>query len=217
MEAIESDPTLGVKVSCVFDTSAFKNLKADNFVNRKPKPLPHDEDECNWNAFVRAVNFIHGDAGFKGEGFPNLVEPFENWILYNRTAIDREGSTNPPNRMQAGNTAVDSRWPSHWTAVDVTDRRFMFIYLDAGRRFMNLCDDLMHLANDFNDGETEEHYSQLLKHLNMMIREDFKVWFTKSTLAALFLRTGSCAVDVEGPAEDEVLGETFEILFRAVG
>ena len=39
----------------------------------------------------------------------------------------------------------------------------------------------------------------------------------KSTLAALFLRTGSRAVAVEGPTEDEVLAETFEISFRAVG
>lgn len=215
--AIERDSTLDVKVSCVFDKSAFKNLKADDIFNGKPTPLPHNEDECNWNAFVRAVNYIHVNAGFKGEGFPDLVESFDNWILYNRTAIDREESTKPPNRTQSGNTAVDSRWPSRWTGINVTERHFLFVYVDAGRRFMNLCDDLMHLANDSCDDWTEERYCQLLKNLNKIIKEDVEAWFTKSTLAALFLRTGSRAVAVEGPAEDEVLAETFEISFRAVG
>ncbi len=133
-EAIESDPTPHVKVSCVFDESAFKHLKSDNFVDRKPKPLPHKEDEDNWNTFVQAVNFIHADAGFNGEGFPDLVEPFDQWSLYNRTAIDREESTKPPNRMQAGNIAVDSRWPSSWTGFSVTERRFLFDRLLDGCR-----------------------------------------------------------------------------------
>jgi len=214
-KAIEESSSLLVKVSCEFDESAFEKLSCDEFVNGKPKLQPHDEDEKNWNAFVKAVNIIHLNSGFKGEGFPDLVESFDSWTLYNQIAIDREDSAKPPNRRQRGNTAVDSRWPSGWIGVSHSDRRFMFIYLDAGRRFMNLCADLKHLANDFDDTETEERYRRLLTHLDQMIHDDIAVWFTKSTLVALFLRTDSRAVDVVGPLEGEAIGEKFQISLRA--
>lgn len=218
-ETLESDPSLNVKVSCAFDKKIYGKLSSDDFNGDEPHPLPHPSDARNWAAFVRAVNDIAVGGGYKQQGFPDLVEPFGNWVLYNRTAND--SGTKPPNRRLAGNPDTDSKWPSDWHNVGLFDRRFIRIYLNAGRSFMNLADDLKHLAIEQENIHTEEQYQRLLKSLNDMIKDgqsnDIQVWFAKPSLLALLrLLTGNVA-NVKGPEEGKEIGEIFELSFDMVG
>jgi len=212
-QLVDVDKSLTIKATAVFHREAYGRLTADEFVSGKPQPLPHPLDDANWEAFVRANNFILAGEGFKGQGFPNLFEPFNQWILYNRTAIDEETSTKPPNRRIRGNINTDSRWPSQLIDVSHDDRRFMFIYLDAGRRFMNLCENLRHLGLDLDDTTTEERYRDLLDTLNFMIQEGIKVWFTKPILLALFRLMGGRVANLKGPSLEETIAKEYEVSF----
>ena len=219
-ETLERDASLHVKLTCTFDQNSFGRLLSDDFdQNGKPHQLPQPFDQANWEAFVRAVDDLSTGGGFKGEGFPNRVARFADWVRYNRVANDSDTSTKPPNRVNRGNSNTDSVWPDDWRQRDsLTDRRFLLIYLNAGRGFMNLADDLKHLARDQEAVTTQDHYEDLIKFLNSMIkdgqRDDIQVWFVKPVLLALLRLTRGRVVDVKGPLGGETIGQTFEVAFH---
>lgn len=214
---VETDVSLKVKVLFTFYKDAYKSLKSNDFNNNSPTNLPHALDQHNWTVFVNACNKVLVGEGFRGEGFPNLVEQFGRWILYNRTAIDREISIDPPNRREFGNNNTESVWPSDWINISHDKRREMLVYLYAGQAFMNACDDLKHLANDLNTTLTDTAYKQLLKSLNLMIQEDFKVWFTKPILVALCKLTNSQIRVIKAPKPTDTIVDTFEICLEVKG
>lgn len=219
-ETLEKDASLHVKLSCSFDQNAYGRLLSDDFDQHgKPHQLPQPFDQANWEAFVRSVDDLTTGAGFNGEGFPNRVARFGDWVRYNRVANDSETSTKPPNRLHRGNANTDSVWPDAWRERDsLTDRRFLVVYLEAGRGFMNLADDLKHLAMDQDTVTTQDHWEDLVKFLNAMIkdgqRDDIQVWFVKPALLALLRLTQGRVVDVKGPLSGETIDKTFEVAFE---
>jgi hypothetical protein len=218
-ETLERDASLHIKLTCSFDRNAYGQLLSDDFDQHgKPHQLPQPHDQANWEAFVQAVDDLTTGGGFKGEGFPNRVARFGDWVRYNRVANDSETSTKPPNRRHRGNSNTDSVWPDAWRQRDsLTDRRFLLIYMEAGRGFMNLADDLKHLAMDQETVTTQARWEDLVKFLNAMIKDgqsnDIQVWFVKPALLALLRLTRGRVVGVKGPSSDETIDETFEVEF----
>ncbi len=206
---------LKVKTTCIFLRSALERLDSDDFVDGRPTPLPHPRDRANYDQYVAAVDTIEAGQGFRGQGFPNLFASYDRWVLYNRTAIDEETSTKPPNRRDQGNASPDV-WPSALSAA-VSDRplRFLIIsqYLDAAREFMNLCDSLKVLAGDIDEVSTDEQYSALLDSLTRTIERDLPISFYKSTLLALCRASGAGI----GKIQSAQTADSFELSFEAVG
>jgi hypothetical protein len=91
------------------------------------------------------------------------------------------------------------------------------VYLEAARGFMNLADDLKHLAMDQDTVTTQERWEDLVKFLNAMIkdgqRDDIQVWFVKPALLALLRLTRGSVVEVKGPPIEEPIDNTFEVAF----
>ena len=217
-DLIEEDEDLHVRVRATLKSSAFSKISSTDFVDGKPSPLPHAEDENNWNRFVSAVDRLYKERGFKTQGFPNLAKDFDEWVRYNRTVNYDEDSPKPPNRRWSGNPF---QWPQGggWLSVPATgDRAMIATYLNAGRQFMNLCDDLRHLAKDLNapDKFTEERFEDLLNNLDELIKNNANVWFTKPTLLALDRISQATVGKVSGPPEGEEVDEEFEIAFELV-
>src|SRR5262249_6758974 len=132
-DTLEKDASLQVKLACTFDKNAYGRLLSDDFDQHgKPHQLPQPFDQANWEAFVQAVDDLNIRGGFQGEGFPNRVSRFADWVLYNRVANDSETSTKPPDRQHRGNSNTDSIWPEAFRERDsLTDRRFLLIYMEA--------------------------------------------------------------------------------------
>jgi hypothetical protein len=222
-DTLESDASLNVKLSCAFDKRAYGRLTSDDFdQHNKPHQLPQPFDQANWNAFVKAVDDVSVGGGYKGEGFPDFVSRFGDWVRYNRVANDSQTSTQPPDRRSSGNSNTDSLWPDEFRQRDsLSDRRLMLVYLEAGRGFMNLVDDLKHLATDQTNVNTEDQYKDLLKFLNSMVKNgqsnDVQVWFIKPALLALLRLINGNVMNVKGPAQDEKIGDTFEVSFDILG
>ena len=222
-DTLENDASLNVKLSCTFDKRAYGRPTSDDFdQHKKPHPLPQPYDQANWNAFVKAVDDVSIGGGYKGEGFPNFVSRFGDWVRYNRVATDSQTSTQPPDRRSSGNMNTDSLWPDEWRQRDsISDRRLMLVYLEAGRGFMNLVDDLKHLTADQGNINTEDQYKDLVKFLNSMVKngqsDDVQVWFVKPTLLALLRLINGNVANVKGPAQEEKIGDTFEVSFDILG
>lgn len=216
LSTVEHDASLSVKVHAIFERGAYGRLESDDFLHddeSRPPQLPQSRDRRNWDEFVRATEEI-GEQGYLDEGFPDLVQSFDRWVLFNRTTNDQENSTRPPNRRRSGNLV---QWPSDWINTGDSARNFMKIYLEAGRSFMNLCDDLKRLARDVEDIHTDEQYRRLLKSLNNTVKEDVKVWFAKTTLLALFRQMSGPVSEVKGPAAHETIGDTYSVSFKVSG
>lgn len=212
---LEKDISLKVKVSCEFLLSAYRNLTSNDFISGKPPQLPHTVDYRNWYVFVECCNLVLAGGGFQEEGFPDFAEKFTKWIELNR-ARNQIIPPKPPNRRLEGRR---DEWPSkpEWTVINRTNREFMSAYFEAGRRFMNLCDDLKHLGQDLNSARTGERYDVLLETLNFMIKQDVSVWFTKPTLLALFKLTGGHIANIKAPTQESDVGEVFKVSFDVVG
>jgi len=218
-DTLERDASLRVKLTCSFDRNAYGRLLSDDFdQNGKPHQLPQPHDQVNWEAFVQAVDDLSVGGGFKTEGFPNRVARFGDWVRYNRVANDSETSTKPPNRLRVGNSNTDSVWPDTWRQRDsLSDRRLLLVYLNAGRGFMNLADDLKHLAMDHDTVNTQDRWEELVKFLNAMIedgqRGDVQIWFVKHSLLALLRLIRGRVINVKGPLDGELIENTFEVSF----
>ncbi|MDX1978854.1 MAG: hypothetical protein SFV51_01195 [Bryobacteraceae bacterium] len=192
--AIDANPKLAAKLVCRIASSAYSRLAFTAFRSpRKPHELPHAEDAANYRAFVEAVDQLFDHGGFQGQGFPDVVEKFADWVHYNITVNDAEGATSPPNRRDRGNSA---KWPRN-TAVrasavrDKAIREMIRTYLIAAQAFMNLCEDLFVLGTRLDDVDTEEELKQLNEWLADLISQDasgFPLHFTHPTLMALARR-----------------------------
>lgn len=211
---LERDVSLKVKVSCAFHLSAYRKLTSNDFVSGKPPELPHTIDMRNWFVFVDSCNLILAGEGFQQEGFPDFAEKFSKWIVHNR-ATNGITESKPPDRRSMGNLNL---WPSEpaWLIINQTNRNFLSVYFEAGRRFMNLCDDLKHLGQDLSDDKTDEKYEELIESLNFMIKQDIAVWFTKPVLLALFRLSGGKISNIKAPKESSEVKEVFKVSFDVV-
>ena len=212
---LNENRALVVKVSCILDLSAYGRITCNNFAQGYggPPPASQGQDQQNWTAFVNAVNDVLGKDGFQGNGFPPGFRAYDAFKLWNTTAYDQEGSQKPANRRQPGRIGS---WPNAWAQVDENLRPLITTYLNAGRCFMNLCEDLNNLANQQSTGETLSQYQDLLAQLKQMVRDDLSLWFTKPTLAALLALSGAKVTQVQAPSPDVPVGATFELSFEAV-
>ena len=144
------------------------------------------------------------------EGFPNLGEPFKQFIELNRLWNYGGPSTKPPDRKRKGNP---TRYPPDWPR-NTSLRQFISVYMEAGRHFMNLCESLGKLGGAASGSVTDREYEKLLMTLNAIIKKAGYSWFAKPTLAALFNVTGGRIAELKAPESDDGDGATAEISFE---
>jgi hypothetical protein len=203
IQRASSSGNIGVKTSCEFGGDAFRAFTADPYHGKKPGPMPHPNDARNYAQFADAVRRLSGQfLGFA---------TYDEWAVFNRTAIDQEGGTRPPDRRQPGNLAV---WPSNFVNVPNSQRDFMRFYSESGRHFMNLCEALAGLCDEIDEAETEAGFRTLLATLNGIVREDFPVDFIKATLLALINPAQRPLANVAAAMDGQILAVSFNVSQR---
>ncbi len=158
--------------------SAYSKLKASAFDGKNPPALPQADDGANWSDFVASCRDLLAADAF--EGFPDVCRDFQQWQEYNRFSND----ISLPNRRLFNLQRIPPNWPQ--SVVEVA--RIVTCYIDAGRRFMNLCDDLSGLGIKEQQASTEEQFNAVVDTLKFMVQNDAAIWFTKPTLLALLLQ-----------------------------
>ncbi len=186
-----------VTLEAVFPSDAWRRLEADD-----PDSRSRRRDRRNWEAFVRAVDRIHQRAGFRAEGFPDAAQSYDAWALHNLGARGaRAGSL--PDRRDRGNPSVAAAWRGPLAAIPRGLRPLAGLYLDAGRRFLNLCAELRELAEAADETATEAGYARLQETIGGILRRDVAVAFTKSAVAALFELAGGASAVLEAADWEE--------------
>lgn len=167
--------------------SAYARFRTSSFTGDAPPPLPQADDGNNFSKFVGACCGLFA-ADFFG-GFPDVCRTFDQWQGLN---ISTNQIQPPPNRHLFNDTQA----PTGWQAGDAGRFRIIFNYIDAARRFMNLCDDLRQLAGAEQQVQTPQQFQEVVDTLKFMVKNDADVWFTKPTLLAMLSLLGGTANNV---------------------
>jgi hypothetical protein len=195
-----------VRITCTFPKGAYEGLTFDAYLpNGKPGPMPHDIDARNYMRMVDAISTLDENA-------PDLFKSFDNWALYNVVKNDREGSTKPADRRNSGNIGGSS-WPTSFPSLDNADRARVGCYFEAGRNFMNLCEDLKNLSAEIDTTTTEESFQRLLKTLNGIIGQDVPVFFIKPALVALLRAANATPANIQFSGVTG--GKSIDVAFEA--
>jgi hypothetical protein len=209
-DAIEANPAITTRLTCTIAPSALENLTFTAFEsNGRPRKLPHANDAANYKAFAQAVDSLFPEH-LGGQGFPNAASRHGDWAQFNLAANDGPMSLlagdSRPNRRRRGNP-VPANWPQAGSlaSAPVAQREFIAVCLEAARRFMNSCEDLVALSRDLNETETDEAFDRLLDSMDLLAREQlsgaFPLFFGKPVLAALIAQMRPASIQVQGPAE----------------
>ncbi len=194
-----------VRTSSRFAEAIFARFKADGFTRGKPGPLPHLLDAANYQAFVEAVERVHGSF----LGFPT----YEGWATFNRVANDRQGSTRIPDRKNSGNLAA---WPNEFIGVDRSRRDLMRFHSESARHFMNLCASLENLCSNLDEVSTEAEFTEFLESINGIVRNDVPPAFIKATFLALTRLANAPVSQCTTEVDDDTLAISFTIAGVAV-
>ena len=201
-------PRPPVTLEAVFGRGAWRRLEADD-----PDSTSQGRDRRNWEAFVRAVDRIHRRAGFRAEGFPDAAQSYDAWTLHNLGARGKRLGS-PPDRRERGNPSVAAAWRGPLAAIPRNLRPLAALYLDAGRRFLNLCAELRELAEAADETATEARYARLQETIGAILERDVAVAFTKSAVAALFELTGGAPAQIEAAELEGAGGVRIRIAAR---
>jgi hypothetical protein len=148
------------KVTLIYDVkaSAYSRLTFSPFTAGKPGPLPHPEDEANWNAFHGAAVNLPPKLAF--------VAPvtFEDWVKFNEASIDQVGSKVDPDRHHTGNPANGLH-----TLDGNPDALSISFFLRASQSFMNLCEDIRSLAEMAPGTNDLAQYNDLLTFIKNIV------------------------------------------------
>jgi hypothetical protein len=172
--ANHSTGTLNLIVS--IGASAYGKLSATAYNGSKPLPLPHEQDQDNWEAFQLAAESLMPDLSFVSQ------LSFTNWMEFNRDAVDQVGSTMIPDRRQTGDP---SAVPPNFFAPFSGAAASVSYFLLASQGFMNLCDDLHALATMTAQADSTAQWNDLLAFLTTVVTQDTLIDFAEPILSAL--------------------------------
>lgn len=158
--------------------SAYSKLKASRFNGDSAPPMPQADDGANFSDFVASCRDLLADEGLNG--FPEVCDEFPEWQGYNKFV----NGVSLPNRRLFNHTKVPPSWPQSVAQI----APLVSAYIEAGQRFMNLCDDLSQLAITEQQANTEKQFAAVVDTLKFMVENDAAIWFTKPTLLALLLQ-----------------------------
>ena len=208
-----SDAALDVLVTSLFFPSAYKSLRVSEFVGNQPSAPPHTDDERNWDTFVSAVNTVLQSVG-RDDQFPPKVANFDTFERLNIDLTDQVGGPGPANRRETGppNAIPPSEIGPATTSLDVSQLVF---WMEQGRHFLNLCDDLKHLATDIPVTASESEFLDLINELKGIAKEDTpNIWFTKPMLLSLIQLTQSSINVTKAPDPLVPVGDDFVLSFE---
>jgi hypothetical protein len=196
-----------VQVAARIHSDVFHNLKFDEVkIGNRLNSGSHDKDRRNYETFAANVDALRPDEAF-GRG----LRRYEDWLSFNRSATDQDGSSQPPNRAEPGNLSV---WPQQFSRIsDPALRRFITIDFEAGRQFMNLCESLERLGDEKLDAAmTKQVFDQLLDSLNSVIGNSptALTWYSKASFSALAQLMSGRVMNEVGPLN---AGDPVEISF----
>jgi hypothetical protein len=201
-----------ITVTARVDAHAFGALSFDPVkIGGKLNPGPHNNDQHNYETFVAMVNFLRTDAPFARGLFPT----YPDWVIYNQTANDQEGSTRPPDRSSSGNSNVSSVWPVDELRVsDIAERTFIRIDFEAGRQFMNFCEFLDRLDDSrLDEPSTQEVFQDLLGSLAKAVQNTSTAltWYSRASFLALFNLLSAQVANVQSSDPGKPLQISFDL------
>ena len=181
----------------------------DYLFNGKPPAEPHMKDAVNYQAFARAVAAVIGPVDSTAQIFEQYFSQYAGWLAFNRVVNDQQGSNNPGNRINEGNTN-GTNWPEGYPPDDHALRLLVQTYILAGQAFMNFCDGTKKLFRALPGADTTAKYQELYRAVSNMIRDEtpFPTYFLKPSMAAL-LTLANVELQVVGPLPDPASGGSF--------
>ena len=148
------------------------------------------QDALNWQAFQSAAINLLGLSFLSGLSY-------DDWALFNRISIDGidPNSGQPrrpaPDRTQSGNPAnvPPSFYAARNLANQVNATQYFFL---ASAQFMNLCSDLITLANtELKSADTHQTWDELIDNVSQLVQHDVSTdWSVPAANALLSLCIG---------------------------
>jgi len=142
------------------------------------------------------------------------VANFDTFERLNIDLTDQVGGPGPANRRETGppNAIPPSEIGPATTSLDVSQLVF---WMEQGRHFLNLCDDLKHLATDIPVTASESEFLDLINELKGIAKEDTpNIWFTKPMLLSLIQLTQSSINVTKAPDPLVPVGDDFVLSFE---
>ena len=171
----------GSKLTIVYDIqpSAYKRLSFSPFGSHgRPSPLPQAADRANWTAFQNAATTLHIAPDSVGS------LSYDNWVAYNRAAVDGPNSTMTPDRSPTGDIAA-----GELALPDNGERPLVAFFMQASQGFMNLVADLATLAVKSDQASDLNDYNELLSFLANIVNHDVLVDYLVPITGALLLQS----------------------------
>jgi hypothetical protein len=188
---VANNPAGTLNLITVVEASAYGKLAATAYNGSKPLPLPHEQDQDNWDAFQKATEALIPDLNFVSE------LNFSNWIEFNRDSVDQVGSQMNPDRRQTGNpNAVPDSFFGPFGP-----RALVAYFLQASQGFMNLCDDLHSLATLSAQANSADQWNRVLHFLTLVVTKDAFIDFTEPILSALLAQCSVAGAQVSTTAD----------------
>jgi hypothetical protein len=168
----------------------YEKLTFTPFNGGNPGPLPQSADQNNWNAFRSATTELIPDLSILS------AYTYDNWVAFNRAAIDEIGSTIDPNRRQTGVIAQGLK-----ALPDDNNRISAGYFMQASQGFMNLVEDLTNLASAAEAVTDLTRYNELLAFVAQVITSDVFIPYGVPTAGALLKLCGASTTQVAGDVQ----------------
>ena len=209
VEAIAALPGSVETLHLVFAPSTYSKLQASTLIHGKP--VNEALDQPNYDAFADACGLLFKDApaNFTWQGRPLTYAIWrENNIASNDEWPARQGAL-PDRTSSAGyNPSAAAQLGSIFPSVGSVGNLIFYCFF-AAAQFMDLCDDLLQLANQTT--LSLDHWTDFVKRLQNIMKKDVNPYFLAPSALALAKRCGGVPATISGPVPNLPAGSSIAV------
>lgn len=208
-------------VHLIYTMGAIKRIRFDAYNGKKQQPRPHLLDQANWNAFSTAFQTLASTSlqVINGSVRPSDYQSFQSWEFFNCYANGLTiGFDGPPNsqmtdRRHSGNIFQPSAIARALTAgqqntltnaLSPPVNSDLIVFYEAGRNYMNLCDDSETAATAF--AGTGIDFQTVVNQLKQIAKNDIVAEYAPQVMLALLQSTKASTAQIVSSATDQDLG-----------
>jgi hypothetical protein len=199
-------------VHFIYAIDAVNRIRFDAYTGNKQQPRPHLLDQANWNDFSSAFQTLPSSLQqeINGSVKPSDYQSFQSWEFFNCYANGLTiGQDGPPNsqmtdRRNSGNIFEDTAIPRALTlgqqsalvnALPAPVSADLIAFYEAGRLYMNLCDDLKTAATVLSGGEID--WPTMVNQLKKIANQDMVADYAPQVMLALLQSTQAQASNIQ--------------------
>ena len=208
-------------VHLIYTIDAVNRIRFDAYKGNKQLPRPHLQDQANWNAFSAAFQTVPSTSlqVINGSVNPSDYQSFLSFEFFNCYANGLTiGFDGPPNnqmtdRRNSGNIFQPSaiaralsagQQNSLTNALPATVNSDLIAFYEAGRDYLNLCDDSKTAATVLSGVDID--LQKIVNQLKQIANKDIVAAFAPQVMLALIQSTQATTAQVVSSATDQDLG-----------